>query len=238
MAILPPSVARLVLWDIDHTLIETQGFGSQQYHAAFKAVTGRAVEHEVQITGRTELAIVAEAFRLHGIEATDDLVGRYRVELAKQYANNADELRERGRALPGASEAIASLAHVAGVKQGVLTGNLRAVAHTKLSTFGLDRHIDFDASAFGDDDPVRAQLVGIACRRATLKYNAPFTRTNTVIIGDTDSDVNSAHEGGAIAIAVASGGSTEAELREAGAEVVLPDLTDTVRLVEAILSRF
>ena len=101
----------------------------------------------------------------------------------------------------------------------------------------MDKNIDFDASAFGDDDPVRAQLVGVARRRASAKYDATFSHRNTLIIGDTDGDVTAAHEGGAIAIAVASGGSSEMELRKAGAEVVLPDLTDTSRLVEAILTR-
>ena len=110
MAIHPPFEPRLVLWDIDHTLIETLGFGTQLYRAAFEAVTGRSVEHEVQITGRTELAILAETLRLHGIQATDELVEGYRVELAAQYADHLVELRQRGRALPGASEAIASLA--------------------------------------------------------------------------------------------------------------------------------
>jgi phosphoglycolate phosphatase len=227
--------ARLVLWDIDHTLIETRGFGDQLYREAFKAVTGRAVEHDVHITGRTELAIVADALRLHGIEVTDELVGRYRAELAKRYADNAGELRVRGRALPGAADAIASLAKAAGVVQSVLTGNLRAVAYTKLSVFELDRHIDFEAGAFGDDDPVRARLVSVAIERASSRHNVTFTPFNTVIIGDSTSDVTSAHEGGAIAVAVASGTSTEAELREAGAEAVLPDLTDLPRLVLAIL---
>jgi phosphoglycolate phosphatase-like HAD superfamily hydrolase len=235
MAVHPRARARLVLWDIDHTLIETRGFGTQLYHAAFKAVTGRTVEHDVPITGQTELAIVSQALLAHGIEPTDDLVERYRIELARQYEANAAELSHHGRALPGARNAIAELAQVKGVVQGLLTGNLREVAHTKVSAFGLDQHIDWDASAFGDDNPVRAQLVEIARRLANIKYDNSFTSSNTVIIGDSDNDVRSAHEGGALAIAVASGGSTEAELRSAGAETVLADLTDAGKLVDAVL---
>jgi phosphoglycolate phosphatase-like HAD superfamily hydrolase len=63
----------LVLWDIDHTLIETNGVGTELYRQAFEAIVGRAVEHDVEITGRTEQAIFAEALRLHSIEASQRL---------------------------------------------------------------------------------------------------------------------------------------------------------------------
>ena len=233
MASHPPE-RRLVLWDVDHTLIETRGVGTLLYRSAFETVTGRSVEHHVEITGRTELAIVAESLRLHGIEASDHVIERYRVELVKQYEENSDELRERGRALPGAVEALAALAKEPGVVQTVLTGNLRAVALVKLRAFGLDQYIDFEAGAFGEDDSKRAQLVAVARQRAGAKYSARFTRLNTVIIGDTANDVIAAHEGGARAVAVASGASAVGQLLEAGAEVVLPDLVDTAQVVEAV----
>src|SRR5690348_1041047 len=116
----------LLLWDIDHTLIDTRGVGRRLYVAAFEAVTGVSMQHDVEVTGRTELAIFAETLRRHGIEANGQLTERYRTELAQQYEDNIDELRERGRVLPGASEALTAFAALPGTVQTVLTGNLRA----------------------------------------------------------------------------------------------------------------
>jgi phosphoglycolate phosphatase-like HAD superfamily hydrolase len=138
--------------------------------------------------------------------------------------------------LPGAAEVLTALARVPGVVQTVLTGNLRAVAVVKLRVFGLHRHIDFEVGAYGEDDPERTKLVAIAQHRSGVKYETEFTLRNTVIVGDTKNDVTAADVGGAKIIAVASGRDSLAELRDAGAEVVLPDLVDTYVVVNAILS--
>jgi phosphoglycolate phosphatase-like HAD superfamily hydrolase len=232
-----PSEPLLVLWDIDHTLIETRGVGTKLYRQAFEAVTGRPVEHDVEVTGRTEQAIIAEALQLHGIEASEELVGRYGDELARQYREHAGELLDCGRALPGAAEALAALAEVPGVVQTVLTGNLRGVAVIKLLVFGLDEHIDFEVGAYGEDDPERAKLVAISQGRAGAKHGVEFTRENTVIVGDTVGDVIAAQEGGALIVAVATGKDSQAELRRAGALVALPDLVNKAQVVAMVTRR-
>jgi phosphoglycolate phosphatase len=224
---------RLVLWDIDHTLIETRGVGKELYAAAFEAVTGRRMEHPADPTGRTETAIFAETLEQHGIEASDRLQQRYAAELARQYERHAEELQTRGRALPGAEAALAALAEQPGIIQTVLTGNLRAVARIKLRVFGLDRYIDWKAGAYGEDASERAKLISVAQESAGEHYGVSFGPDNTVIVGDTAQDVSAAHEGGARIVAVASGREGVDELRDAGAEVVLPDLTNTAQVVEA-----
>jgi phosphoglycolate phosphatase-like HAD superfamily hydrolase len=230
-----PSARYLVLWDIDHTLIETRGLGSQFYQAAFEAITNRKMIEQADVTGKTEQAILAETLRMHDIEPTDDHQKRYAVELARQYEQHVDLLRDKGRALPGGDQALAALADVPGIVQTVLTGNLREVALTKLRVFGLDKHIDFEVGAYGEDDSERAKLVPVAQERAGAKYGHRFDRTNTVIIGDTTSDVAAARDGGAGIVAVASGRDSEGELREARADQVIPDLIETQRLVDAVL---
>src|SRR6266536_3113769 len=145
----PATERLLVLWDIDHTLIETRGVGKQLYVAAFEAVSGRTMEHAIEPTGRTETAIFAETLERHGIEASDELQRQYAVELARQYEEQAAELRTRGRALPGAEAALAAVAHQPDIVQTVLTGNLRAVACTKLRVFGLDGYIDSEVGSYG-----------------------------------------------------------------------------------------
>ena len=150
---------RLVLWDIDHTLIETRGVGKRLYVAAFETVTGRDMTDAVEPTGRTELAIFGETLERHGIEPSDELRRRYAAELARQYEEHADELRTVGRALPGARAVLAALAEQATVVQTVLTGNLRAVAATKLRVFGLDEYVDWAVGAYGEDASERAERV-------------------------------------------------------------------------------
>jgi len=230
----PPTPNLLVLWDVDHTLIETRGVGTELYRAAFEKTTGRPMVHKAEITGRTERAILTETLRLHGLEPSEEYQARYAEALAEQYEEHADELRHRGRALPGAKEALATVAELPDVVQTVLSGNLRAVAVTKLQVFELDQYIDFEIGAYGNDEEDRPKLVAVSQQRARHKYGRVFERGNTVILGDSLSDVETGSKGGARVIGVASGKSSVEELREAGAEVVLEDLKDVERAVATL----
>jgi phosphoglycolate phosphatase len=225
----------LVLWDVDHTLMETGGVGAELFRAAFEQATGRALEHAATVTGRTEPAIFKETTERQGIAWSTELFDRYADLLARGYRERAAEMSRRGRALPGAAAAIAALAGTDAVVQSVLTGNLRPVAQAKLETFALDGALDLDVGAYGSDDPVRARLVGIARARAGRNYQTRFDGGATVLVGDTPGDVEAALDGGARIIAVASGRNTADELRQAGARIVLPDLQDTDGLVRAVL---
>jgi phosphoglycolate phosphatase len=185
-------------------------------------------------TGKTEPVILAETLREHGIEPDERYQQRYAEALPAQYVRHADEPRRQGRALPGAAQAIAVLARQPGIVQTVLTGNYKAVATLKLAVFDLDRHLDLDIGAYADDGSDRAALVPVAQKRANTKYGAPFTKTNTVIIGDATHDIAAAYNGGATIVAVATGSDTADQLRKAGAGYVLPDLTDPDALRHAL----
>ncbi|MFC0532820.1 HAD family hydrolase [Phytohabitans kaempferiae] len=230
-----PVGRRLVLWDIDHTLIETRGLGTQLYRQAFEVVAGRPLEHVVEPTGRTELAIFAETLERHGIESSANLERQYAAELVRQYESHIDELCSQGRILPGAADVLVALAELPWPVQTVLTGNLRGVAVVKLRAFGLGQHIDFDAGAYGEDDSERARLVPVAQERAGARYGTAFTRDNTVVVGDTANDVRAAHDGGAAIVGVATGRDSADELRDAGAELVVPDLTDLNRILAGLM---
>jgi phosphoglycolate phosphatase-like HAD superfamily hydrolase len=226
----------LVLWDIDHTLIETRGVGGKLYRAAFEEITGRQMEHKAAVTGKTEPAILTETLNLNGLKPSDDYQARYTEALARQYEEHADELRERGRALPGSREALAALAEQPGVIQTVLTGNLRAVAVTKLRVFGLDGFIDFEVGAYGDDAADRPKLVAVAQQRAAAKHGLEFSRSNTVILGDSPGDVETGIRGGAKIIGVATGRSSAEELRKTGAGLVFQDLTEVSQWMRWIVN--
>jgi phosphoglycolate phosphatase-like HAD superfamily hydrolase len=117
----------------------------------------------------------------------------------------------------------------------LLTGNIRALAEVKLEALGLTRHLDLDVGAYGDVHEVRAELVGPARRRTALAYGGDFSGEATVLVGDTPLDVEAALITGARAVAVATGHFSVPELTAAGAHVVLPDLTDTGRVLRAVL---
>src|SRR5690606_15630592 len=128
---------------------------------------------------------------------------------------------------PGAVDALAAVQQAEHLIPTVVTGNLRGSAETKLSELGLIGYLDTTIGGYASDDSHRPALVRIAQDRAAAKHGGRFHRDNTVIVGDSLEDVRTGLEGGAKVIAVASGTTTEQQLRAAGAEHVLPDLTAT-----------
>jgi phosphoglycolate phosphatase len=224
----------LVLWDVDHTLIENGGVSKEVYAAAFEILTGRPVTELVETDGRTDPIIMDDLLAHHGSSLSYN--ERVREALVDALESKIDQLRERGHALPGAVAALGALKRESNVVQAVLTGNIQPNAVVKLAAFGLDRFVDFEVGGYGSDDSVRWRLVRIAQRRAEAKYpGRQFARSNTVVIGDTPRDVQTGLKGGARVIAVATGSSSTAELRAAGADVVLADLVDTAALLRAVL---
>ncbi|MBB4937778.1 phosphoglycolate phosphatase-like HAD superfamily hydrolase [Streptosporangium album] len=225
----------LVLWDIDHTLINISGVTRNIYADALHAATGRRLERIADFAGRTERAISTEVLRSHGIEVSDGLLDSFGAAIAEAFAGYEAAIRERGRALPGALAALEALAERDDVVQSVLTGNMEPLAIGKLKAFGLDHLVDFEVAAYGMDHEDRAALVGLAQERAARKYGESFTPRSTVLVGDTPNDVLAGHLGGARVVAVATGFSDTEALREAGAELVLEDLSDTDAVVRAVL---
>ncbi|MFI0482696.1 HAD family hydrolase [Actinomadura sp. 9N215] len=225
----------LVLWDIDHTLINAGGLSSEIYGTVFQRLIGRPPEKVADMAGRTDLAITTETLRHNGIEPTRDLMASFTNALADAFTVRQNEFAERGHVLPGARAALKTLATNPGVIQSALTGNMRPIAVCKLTAFALIDFFDLEVGAYGMDGIERPPLVKLAQQRATSKYNEDFTASNTVLIGDTPHDVRAGHEGGAHVVAVATGATPASTLRLSGAEVVLPDLTDTPTVVQSIL---
>ncbi len=226
----------LVLWDIDHTLIENHGVNKEIYAHAFELLTGRRAEHPAQTDGRTEPEIMRNMLQMHAIERSAELTARTQEVLEAATLSKAATLRERGHELPGARSALTELQAASGIVQSILSGNIKPNAVTKLSAFQLDGFIDFEVGGYGSDDEVRANLVGIAQERASSKYSIRFDTTNTVLIGDTLRDVQAGRKGGAYVIAVASGSDSMEALHAEGADIVLPDLEDTKAVIKAVHS--
>jgi phosphoglycolate phosphatase len=227
----------LVLWDVDYTLIDSNGVGRELYQTVFGEMFGRDMPQPGSMAGRTDRAIVAEVLTLAGLDDPRQHVDAFHRLMAAHSAGLADRVAQRVRILPGAAEAMAALARLdgRGVVQSLLTGNIRPLAEVKLGPLGLTEHLDLDAGAYGSTHEVRAELVHEARRNASRAYRADFGGDATVIVGDTPLDVEAALVTGARAVGVATGAFTVGELAAAGAHAVLPDLADTDLVVAAIL---
>ncbi|OIJ89555.1 HAD family hydrolase [Streptomyces colonosanans] len=217
----------LVLWDIDHTLIDTRGVGHELSAAAFEEATGQPMRQQAKIDGITEAVIFRETAKLHGLNTDRADFERFAAALTAQHIHHATELRERGHALPGAAAALQALA-AANVRQTVVTGNVRGVAEIKLGIFGLDTHIQWEGGAYGDDADLRPALVELALSRSSA------AAVDVALIGDTPADVEGGIAAGVRVIAVATGRSSIEELRTAGANSVIQDLTDVDALVKYV----
>jgi phosphoglycolate phosphatase len=226
---------RLVLWDIDGTLVEAAGLGRDAFFEAFEAVTGERPSAMVPFAGRTDLEIALDMLASSGVEAAEGLLDVFGDELAAAMATRSQALREYGRAFPGAAAALERLQSEPDVLQSLLTGNIAPNAKVKLAAFGLDRHVDFEIGAYGSDDRMRGRLVAIAREKAERKHGVELHAGDVVLIGDTPLDVRAAHEGGARAVGVATGPYDVDALRDAGADAVLGDLTDTEAVLSALL---
>ena len=237
---------QLVLWDVDHTLINAGRAGWRAYQLAFRQMFGVDVPAAPSMAGRTDRAIAIETLTLAGVPDPRAQVDAFQRVLAQVAPSVADVVRAHGRVLPGAAEAITALAATADrspggrsrgpLVQSVLTGNMRVMAAMKLGALGLDRGLDLRVGAYGDTHEIRADLVPLARASAAAAYGADFSGPATVLVGDTPLDVEAARVARARAVGVASGEFSVAELVAAGADAVLPDLTDTTAVLAAILA--
>lgn len=235
----------LVLWDIDYTLVNARGVGSELYTRVFTSRYGRPLPQPGSMAGRTDRAIAREVLALAGLDGLDQELQLFQDALNATAPSFAARARQVVSPLPGAGAALAGLAALAPdgaggpgagpVVQSLLTGNIRPMAEIKLAAAGLTRHLDLEVGSYGDLHEIRAELVAPARAAAAAAYGQDFGGTATVLIGDTPLDVAAALATGARAVGVATGHFSAADLAAAGAHAVLPDLTGTAAVVSAVL---
>jgi phosphoglycolate phosphatase len=229
----------LVLWDVDYTLVNAHGLGTRLYEMVFREMFGRELPAVAPKAGRTDRAIVMDTLVMAGMDSPRELVDDFLAVLARQLEVVDATTDFKVSALPGAAAAIAALAAdaasaVGGIRQSVLTGNIRPMAAMKLRRAALRDHLDLDVGAYGDVHEVRSELVPVARLAASQAYGPDFSGWSTVLVGDTPLDVEAALAAGARVVGVATGTYTEAELAAAGAHAVLPDLSDAARVRAAV----
>jgi phosphoglycolate phosphatase-like HAD superfamily hydrolase len=225
----------LVLWDVDHTLVDAGGVGARAFRAAFRQLFGRDDDAQLPpMAGRTDRAIAVDLLRANGVADPDRHLEDFRAAAEQALVALEGVLRTEGRALPGAADALYALRGAA--VQTLLTGNIRAFAEAKMRAFELTDHLDLDIGAYGWAHAVRARLVDMARSTAQARHDRVFPGRATVLVGDTPRDVEAALATDAAVVGVATGMYSVDDLRMAGAHTVLGDLTDTDEVLAAITS--
>ncbi|MBK3631946.1 haloacid dehalogenase-like hydrolase [Streptomyces sp. MBT97] len=227
----------LILWDIDRTLLYVGDIDRQVYREAFAEVVGRPAEHlPARGTGVTMPLAIRALLLDNGVPEGDlpELLPRMVDLVPQRLAAHTEDLREHGVLMPGAIEALRSVHERPDYVPTIVTGNLKPNALLKLAAFDLGGYVDTEIGGYASDDQHRPALVAIAQKRAQAKHGTIFTRSNTVIIGDSLEDVRTGLEGGAAVVAVASGKTSASTLREAGADVVLGTLEGVQELHDAV----
>nr|WP_239096825.1 haloacid dehalogenase-like hydrolase [Streptomyces sp. SID11385] len=176
----------LVLWDIDRTLLYAGDTDRLVYREVFRAVVGRpATKLPAKGTGVTMPLAVRELLAANDVPEADRLAPLIVARLPAELRRHRAELLRDGHLMPSAAEALAAVRADADLVPSIVTGNLRESAETKLAAFGLTEFVDVPLGGYASDDPHRPALVRIAQARAERAHGRPFTRANTVIIGDS-----------------------------------------------------
>ena len=227
---------KLVLFDIDGTLLLSDGAGRRAIHRALREVFGGIGPQDYHFGGKTDPQIVRELMRFEG--HGDDRIDREMTELLARYLVYLhEELSAPGHrpyALPGVPELLDALEARADVVLGLLTGNLEMGARAKLHSVGLDFD-RFRVGAFGSDHEERPQLPAIARDRTKHHLGVDVSGAAIVVIGDTPADLTCGRSLGASAIGVATGGFSVEELRQHRPLAVFDDLSNTEAVVRVII---
>lgn len=228
---------KLVLFDIDGTLIATEGAGKRAVTRALQDTFGSTGPADYHFDGKIDPQIVRELMRLAGID--DKSIDAKMHRLLNLYIENLNyELRAPDkappRALSGVPELLDALEQRADVILGLLTGNIERGARMKLDAVGIE-FTRFRVGAYGSDHERRPHLPAIARERCRRQTGAFLNGADVVVIGDTPDDLQCGRGIGASAIGVATGRFSVEQLMEFKPAAAFDDLSDTSAVLDAIL---
>lgn len=232
-------VSRILLWDIDGTLIRSARTG------AFKDYTIPMLEEvfgtsgrlaEMQVSGMTDLQLVAEALRDEGFthqdisDRIDHLRERYMAEM-KRATGNGEEFFEL---LPGVRETLQAIAAEPRYRSALLTGNIEPAAYLKMELMGLAEFFDLPG-AFGDESHDRRDLPALAAERIKRHLAINLEPHQFIVIGDTPNDIACAKHFGARSLAIGTGRLySSADLLECNPDAFVPDLADPTNVLKIL----
>jgi len=231
-----PGASRLLLWDVDGTLLRAGDIAALVFTRAIERVLGHPPEGRVQMSGKTDPQIAREYLELSSVPDPGRHVAAIVREAETELRERRQLIAERGRVLPGVSELLPALHADPHFLQSVLTGNTASNARVKLGTFGLDRWLDLEVAAYGSDDDDRCRLVPIALERAARLRGVTFAPEQAWVIGDSANDLACARAAGARCLLVATGRSGVEELTAMGADACFADLSDVPAVMRLLAS--
>jgi len=228
---------RLVLFDIDGTILVARGAGRRALAIALKDVYGTAGDIDrYDFRGQTDPRIVFDVMEGAGLER--EAVRERLDECFEAYARGLSaEIGDGGNVvtLPGIGDLVRRLHGDAEVLLGLLTGNIEAGARIKLGPTGLLPY--FRLGAYGSDHVDRRQLPSLAARRAHALVGAPFAPDQVLVIGDTPRDIECARHFGAVAVAVATGQYSREALEAERPDLLFSNFADVEGALAKLLSR-
>lgn len=225
---------KLLLFDVDGTLLLSGGAGIRGMEAAGISCFGeRFTLKNLTVAGGLDPLIYKEATALAGVDDPHLHHERFRSAYLRELQANLDLAPDRVHLLPGIEPLISALRERRDVTLGLVTGNYTAAIPIKFKAVGLDPAW-FPIHAFGDEAPDRPSMVRLAVDRYHGKHNHRIGNHDVIVIGDTPNDVHCAHTNDCLCLAVATGLYSMDDLHQAGADVVVPNLTDPQPLYDLI----
>jgi len=228
---------RIVLFDIDGTLLRSGGVGRIAMERALTSVFGFPGSRDYHYDGKTDRQIVRDLMRIDGL--TDEQIDARMEDLLEAYLSGLrQELASGTRTVhvfDGVREILNELEKRNDVVIGLLTGNVERGAREKLGAAGIDIE-RFKVNAFGSDNELRPELPAVAQKRASQLLGRDIAGDKILVIGDTPADVRCGESIGARAIGVATGRYSTAELASHGAYAVFETLADTSAVMQRILN--
>ena len=222
---------RLLLFDIDGTLIHSGGAGVHALKSAFRERFGIADDlQDIEIAGMTDSGIVISILNKHKIPATNENVSAF----LDSYVHflSLELPRRKGKLLPGVLELLERLKSRPHLVLALLTGNVSRGAQLKLEHYGVWHFFEF--GAFADDHQDRNRLGPFARARAKEKHSREFSTSEIDVIGDTPRDIACGKAFGARTIAVASGTWSREQLAEYQPDFLIDDLSNVKRIIDTL----
>ncbi len=222
---------RLMLFDIDGTLVRANGHTREAVEKALSDLVGRQLDTElVRFSGKTDLQIMSEIFDANNVRADAELV-RQALDVYVNVAHSSMQPSDVN-VLPGVRSLLRHLAARDDVRLGLVTGNVEAMAYRKLEVVELDDY--FDTGAFGCDHADRNRLPSLAMNRVYDATGIRFESSAVTVIGDTSRDIECSRAAGVRAVAVCTGHSSRADLEPHRPDALLDDLASMGDTITAL----
>lgn len=224
---------KLLLFDIDGTLILSGGAGLRGMNRAFEQLYGTTnILDGISLAGRTDNKIMMDAYKKAGIPFSVDELDRFKKAYFEFIREEVNADGTNKRTMPGITELLPQLAARGNVHLALLTGNWEKSGRAKLGCFDMNKYFPF--GAFSDDSSEREELAPVAMQRFEQRIGERVNPEQVYIIGDTPGDIHCAKPHGVISVAVAAAAHSAADLRPHDPDYLFEDLTATKEILEIL----